>query len=554
MNGTRGSFEELKALVHEQLEQLEMQGYGSTAVEGDDYPRPIPPQPITPPSTYRSTHPPMQPTSFAPSIQVYPPSQTSTSNYSMQGSWTGSLSTLAMSVIADGFGAVRVRPQVSFSEINDFNSVAGTPSSSSSRNPGDYNVRAADAVAGMDREAMFAQTRRFSRVADGSAPDPRSSSEANIRAEAAADARFSPTENGSESPGLSYVSEQEMIVTDDDIDDDGYATPYYSPLSGSRSPSPNPSSDEDVTSLDIPPTELEYTDPTTTTDDEPHKPHSNRPTHDNIPTDILVDSESVTSASFSITTMPTPFLPLLRTPPNLRFHLDLNERLDHLLSSHPTDAPAQSFTPAQTLMMMIVEAVGSPPPSHPTRVPRRQGSVTVMALTELMHSLTGPTEQSHGAGIDGAHPMGGVIQLRTGSYSGGARRYNGTLLADVKASLVEILERVLMHLRANTTASERAPITRATVLLESSPHSMVTRSVDSHVVEEASAVDSNSSRNGMHTEPADSQQVQRSSNQTRSSSGMDSDPGEYVGTNDHPLVTFDRRDVEILPMTTTRQA
>lgn len=151
------------------------------------------------------------------------------------------------------------------------------------------------------------------------------------------------------------------------------------------------------------------------------------------------------NTSASISTISTPSLPLLQTPPGLRFQSDLDSRLHNqlLLST----ASSQSC---------LISEPGIPLPLPP-RLRRPQSlapSLNVRALTDLLQDLVGRAPDHHGhypPHTGGSHSGGGSsIQVQ-----------GAGLFPDVRTGLVEVLARVLMHLASNSNASVHAVPTSA---------------------------------------------------------------------------------------------
>jgi hypothetical protein len=312
-----------------------------------------------------------------------------------------SLSPLSMSAIGDDFGTGQ--PQV-YSDNLDIPPRTGPRSSSSD--------------AARERQAVFAQIRRRSRLQYSSAPNLRSLSENPGLTSSAS------REQDGESSSL-YSSER----------DEG-DTPYYSPLASmDDSLISQASSASEMDTVELSGSIAEISEGAV-----PETPSGIQSIDEHL------DHADNTSAPIS--TISTPSLPLLQTPPGLRFQADLDSRLNtQLLLSTAASQPR------------LISEPGIPLPLPP-RLRRPHGlapSLNVRALTELLQDLVGRAPEYHGhypSDAGGPHP-GGVS---------GTQVQGAGLFSDVRTGL-EVLGRVLMQLAAaNANTSVHGVPTSASVV------------------------------------------------------------------------------------------
>ncbi|KAF8192929.1 hypothetical protein BJ912DRAFT_961423, partial [Pholiota molesta] len=283
-----------------------------------------------------------------------------------------SLSPLSMSAIGDDFGTGE--PQV-YSDNLDIPPRTGTRSSSSD--------------AARERQAVFAQIRRRSRLQYSSAPNLRSLSE---------------------NPGLTSSESREQDGESSSLyssERDEGDTPYYSPLA---------SMDDSLISQALAPRKwIRGAVPET-------------PSIQSI--DEHLDHADNTSAPIS--TISTPSLPLLQTPPGLRFQADLDSRLNNQL--HLSAAASQP-------RLISEQGIPLPLPPRLRRPHSLAPSLNVRALTELLQDLVGRAPDRHGhypSNAGGSHSGGGS----------GVQVQGAGLFSDVRTGL-EVIGRVFMQLAAN---------------------------------------------------------------------------------------------------------
>jgi hypothetical protein len=331
-----------------------------------------------------------QPTpEFAPRIRVYPASRSPSPVPSAIESAYESLSPLSMSAIGDDFGTGQ--PQV-YSDNLDIPPRTGTRSSSSD--------------AARERQAVFAQIRRRSRLQYSSAPNLRSLSE---------------------NPGLTSSESREQDGESSSLyssERDEGDTPYYSPLASMDS--------DNLISQAFSASEMDTVELSGSIAEISEGLVPETPSIQSI--DEHLDHADNTSAPIS--TISTPSLPLLQTPPGLRFQADLDSRLNNqLLLSTAASQPR------------LISEPGIPLPL-PLRLRRAHGlapSLHVRALTELLQDLVGRAPEYHGhypSDAGGPHSGGGS----------GIQVQGAGLFSDVRTGL-EVLGRVFMQLAANANAN-----------------------------------------------------------------------------------------------------